>query len=220
MHKVINRFVWKTVNLTTNEPFFSPSYRFVAMQRNDYEKISSEEDEGNGDGILSFLFFQWMNHVIKTGSKRSLEQSDFLPLTQENSTSSVSEKLETKWNEEKVKGEQNGKRPKFWKSVLKLISVKDVLIIVFTGMLDSCCRILQPLFLGYLISSLMATTESRNDHLLYACAVAMGVNALIKSLSVQHFSIRTEVLGVRLTSAIKAMIYRKVCASLVVPHNL
>jgi len=190
------------------------------MQRNDYQKISTEEGEANHVGILSFLFFRWMNHVIKTGSKRALEQSDFLPLTQENSASSLTEKLQTRWKEEKAKGEQNGKRPKFWKSVLKLISVKDVLIIMFTGILESCCRIFQPLFLGYLISSLMATTESRNDLLLYVCAVAMGVNALIKSLCVQHFCFRTEVLGVRLTSAIKGVIYRKVCTSLVVPHIL
>ena len=181
------------------------------MQRNGYEKITAEEGEENHVGILSFLFFQWMNHVIKTGSKRALEQSDFLPLTQENSTSSVSEKLQTKWNNEKAKSERSGKRPKFWKSVLKMISFKDFLIIMFTGILDSCCRIFQPLFLGYLISSLMPATESRNDLLLYGCAVAMGVNALIKSLAVQHFSFRNEVLGVRLTSAIKAIIYRKVC---------
>ena len=199
---------------------FLSSYRFDAMQGNGYEKVSAEEGEENHVGILSFLFFQWMNHVIKTGSKRALEQSDFLPLTEENSTSSVSVKLQAKWNEEKAKGEQNGKRPRFWKSVLKMISVKDVLIILFTGILDSCSRIFQPLFLGYLVSSLMPTTESRNDILLYGCAVAMGVNALIKSLSVQHHSFRCEVLGVRLTSAIKGIIYRKVCTSLVVPHTL
>lgn len=196
------------------------SYRFDAMQRKGYEKVSAEEGEENHVGILSFLFFQWMNHVIKTGSKRALEQSDFLPLAQENSTSSVSEKLQIKWNEEKAKSEQNGKSPKFWKSVLKTISVKDVLVIMFTGILDSCCRIFQPLLLGYLVSSLMPTTESRNDLLLYGCAVAMGVNAFIKSLSVQHLSFRCEVLGVRLTSAIKGIIYRKVCTSLGVPFTL
>lgn len=196
------------------------SYRFDAMQRKGYEKVSAEEGEENHVGILSFLFFQWMNHVIKTGSKRALEQSDFLPLAQENSTSSVSEKLQTKWKEEKAKGEQNGKSPKFWKSVSKTISVKDVLVIMFTGILDSCCRIVQPLLLGYLVSSLMPSTESRNDLLLYSCAVAMGVNAFIKSLSVQHLSFRCEVLGVRLTSAIKGIIYRKVCTSLGVPFTL
>ena len=182
------------------------------MQRNGYQKISAEDGDANHAGILSFLFFQWMNHVIKIGSKRVLEQSDFLPLSQENSTSSVSEKLQKKWNDEKAKGEQNGKRPKLWKSVLKFISVKHVLISLFTGILDSCCRISQPLFLGYLISSLMPTAESRNDLLLYGCAVAMGVNALIKSLGMQHFSFSNELLGVRLTGAIKGIIYRKVCS--------
>lgn len=219
MHKVVKRFVWKTFNLPINEPFF------VQLQIRRYAKEWLPKDLHRGRWSKSrrhfiLLFFRWMNHVIKTGSKRALEQSDFLPLTQENSASSLTEKLQTRWKEEKAKGEQNGKRPKFWKSVLKLISVKDVLIIMFTGILESCCRIFQPLFLGYLISSLMATTESRNDLLLYACAVAMGVDALIKSLCVQHFCFRTEVLGVRLTSAIKGVIYRKVCTSLVVPHIL
>lgn len=195
--------------------------RFRAMERNGYEKISADDGDANHVDIVSFLFFQWMNHVIRTGSKRALELNDFLPLSQENLTSSVTEKLQTKWNDERAKCKRSGKRPKFWKSVLKMISVKDVLTIMFTGVLDSCCRIFQPLFLGYLISSLMSTTESRNDFLLYGCAVAMGVNALIKSLGMQHFSFRNELLGVRLTSAIKGIVYGKVCVVLSYPlHSL
>ena len=181
------------------------------MKRSGYEKISNEDSEENDVSIISFLFFRWVNNIIKTGSERVLQQSDFLPLSKENSTSSVTEKLQTKWDEEKAKCPQSYKRPKFWKSVVKMLPVKDVLIIMFTAILESCCRIFQPLFLGYLISSLMSSKETRNEVLLYGCALAMGVNALIKSLSFQQFGFRSELLGVRLTSAIKGIIYRKVC---------
>ena len=182
------------------------------MERSGYKKICSEDSEEKNVSFLSFLFFQWMNNVINTGSERVLEQDDFLPLSKENSTSSVTEKLQTKWNDEKAKCERSGKRPKFWKSVVKMKSVKDFSTIMFTGIVDSCCRIFQPLFLGYLISSLMSATETRNDVLLYGCALAMGVNALIKSLSNGHFCFRKELLGIRLTSAIKGIIYLKVCS--------
>ena len=181
------------------------------MKRSGYKKISNEDSEENVVSILSFLFFRWMNNIIKTGSERALQQSDFLPLSKENLTSSVTEKLQIKWDHERARCEQLGKRPKFWKSVVKMLSVKDVLVIMFTGILDSCCRIFQPLFLGYLISSLMSSKETRNEVLLYGCALAMGVNALIKSLNFQHFGFRSELLGVRLTSAIKGIVYRKVC---------
>ena len=189
------------------------------MKKSGYKKISSEDSEENDVSILSFLFFRWMNNIIKTGSERALQQSDFLPLSKENSTSSVTEKLQTKWNEEKAKCAQSDKRPKFWKSVVKMLSVKDVLIIMFTGILESFCRIFQPLFLGYLISSLMSSKERRNEVLLYGCSLAMGVNALIKSLSMQHFSFKIELLGVRLKSAIKGVIYRKVCRLTLAPYS-
>lgn len=180
-------------------------------ERSGYKKIATENGEEKIN-FLSLLFFQWMNNVIKTGSERTLEESDFLPLSKENTTRTVSEQLQTKWNDEIKKCKQNGQSPKLWKSVMKMVSAKELFTITLTGFLDSCCRILQPLFLGYLISTLGTAEEPRANPLLYVCAVAMAFNAFMKSMGMQQFSFKNEILGVRFSSAIKSIIYRKVCS--------
>ena len=97
------------------------------MAKNGYKKIS---DDANAEKVsfVSLLLFRWMNIVFKKGSERALEKTDFLPLAKENTSCFVTERLQTKWNEEKSKCKRNGKRPKLWKSVMKMLSVKDVFL--------------------------------------------------------------------------------------------
>ena len=188
--------------------FSSLDCKSRVMAKNGYKRISTE---GNIENVsfVSLLFFQWMNSVFKTGSQRPLEKNDLLPLSEENCTSSVTERLQTKWRIENTKSKGNGKRPKLWKSVLKMLSVQDYMIIVFTSALYTICGLLQPLFLGYLISALISA-ESQNNYLLYGCALAMGINGMIRSLSMHHLDFRCERLGIRISSALKGVVYLKV----------
>ena len=179
------------------------------MTKNGYKRISTE-GEGQNVSFVSLLFFRWMNSVFKTGSERPLEENDFLPLSEENFTGMLTEQLETKWNKEITKCKSNGKRPKLWKSVLKMLSVKEGMLIIFTGILNSICSLLQPLLLGYLISTLISTPEPQKNYLLYSCALAMGINALIDCLSINHYFYRCELLSVRIRSSLKGLVYVKV----------
>lgn len=178
------------------------------MKRDGYEKVSSNGKRQNAS-FLSLLLFQWMNSVFKIGSKRPLEQSDFLPLPNGNVTCSIIKQLKAYWNNEITKCKAGDRRPKLWKSVMKMFSFQETMFLIFTRILYSLCRTIQPLFLGYLMSSLMST-EPRTISLLYACALAMGVNALIGCLSMHHFDYKCELLGNRLSSALKGLIYLKV----------
>ena len=178
------------------------------MANNGYKRISTESDIENAS-FVSFLFFQWMNSVFKTGSQRPLEEDDLLPLSEENFTSSLTKRLQTKWRKENTKCKGNGKRRKLWKSVIRMLSVKDGMIIVFSSTVYTICGLLQPLFLGYLISAL-TTAEPQQNYLLYGCALAMGINGLIGSLSMHQLDYRCELLGIRISSALKGLVYLKV----------
>ena len=136
------------------------------MKRSEYRKISAKDTEENFS-ILSLLLFQWMNDVVKTGSERPLEQSDFLPLSKENKTRSVTEKLQTNWDDEIASSQRNNKKPKLWRSVIKMVSSKEALTIISAGLLDSTGRIAQPLFLGFLISTLISAEEPQKNIVLY-----------------------------------------------------
>ena len=107
-----------------------------------YNKISGDDDQEAS--FASSLFFRRMNVFLKEGSQRPLDQSDFLPLSDENSGRFVTEKLQTSWESTKHHCKINGKRPKLWKSMFDILSVKDVIIILTGEMLFSLCRLLFP----------------------------------------------------------------------------
>jgi ATP-binding cassette subfamily C (CFTR/MRP) protein 4 len=132
------------------------------MARNGYKKISTNEDK-EIVSFVSLLLFQWMNSIFKIGSERPLDENDFLPLSKENSASFLTDQLQANWNKETTKCNRNEKRPKLWKSVIKLPSVKDVMIIIFTGALNSISRLLQPVLLGYLISILISAEPQKDN---------------------------------------------------------
>ena len=178
------------------------------MARKGYSKISPSEDKESVN-FVSLLFFQWMNSIFKTGSERPLDENDFLPLSKENSVSFLTDQLIENWNKEKTKCNRNQKRPKLWKCVMKLTSVKDAIIIVFTNALRSISIVLQPLLLGYLVSILMSS-ELQKDYPLYGCALALCINSVIAGLCMHQYSYRCELLGIRISCALKGLIYSKV----------
>ena len=182
-----------------------------AMATNGYKKIPDDDDDAEKVSFVSLLLFQWMNSVFKTGSERALDENDFLPLSNENTTSSITERLQTKWNEEITNSKGKEKKPKLWKSIFMILSVKEVLFVVFTGVLYAIYCLLSPLFLGYLITTLISGEQQENT-LIYGCAlaVAMGINSLVGCFAVHHFSYQCELQGIRISSAIKGLVYRKV----------
>ena len=178
------------------------------MARTEYKKISKNEEK-EAVSFVSLLLFRWMNSIFKIGSERPLDENDFLSLSKENTASFLTDQLQENWNKEKTKCKRNQKRPKLWKSVIKLILIKDVLIIGFTNALYSISRLLQPLLLGYLISILMSA-EPKKDNLLYGCTLALCINSAIGVLSVHQQDYRCELLGARISCALKGLIYYKV----------
>ena len=178
------------------------------MAKSSYKRINNDAHTEHVS-FLSILCFQWMNAVLKTGNERVIEESDFLPLAKENTTCSVIELLQTKWNEETTKCKRNATKPKLWKSVLKILLVNDGMTLISLGILYTIYRNLQPLLLGYLMVSLMAS-ERQDSYLLYGCALAMAINAVVGRLSGHQLAYRCEVLGIRISSALKGLVCLKV----------
>ena len=83
-----------------------------------------------------------MNNVFKTGSERALQENDFLPLPEDNTSSFVITSLQAKWEKEQTKCKENVEKPRLWKSVVKMPSTKDVMLIVSTGAMFALSRIL------------------------------------------------------------------------------
>ena len=130
-------------------------------------------------------------------------------MSDENSGRFVTDQLRKSWESEKHHCKVNGKRPKLWKSVFDTLSAKDVIIILKGNILSATSVLLFPLFLGYLLSKLMST-EAENTYQLYACALAMCLNGLIGGLGMHQRSYRCEILGIKIGSALRGLVYQKV----------
>ena len=178
------------------------------MANNKYRNITSTEHSGSVS-FFSSLFFQWINILIKTGNERAVDKNDLLPLKEENTTRFLTEEFQAKWTEETANSRIQDVKPKLWKSVFKMLTAKDSVILITAGIIKTICRILQPLLLGYLIKSLMITRLQHN-YFLYGCASALGINELICSLSMHQFDYRCDVFGIRISSALKGLVYMKV----------
>ena len=135
------------------------------MTRNGHKKIINNKNTEKLS-LVSVLLFQWMSNVFKTGNEQTLDDNDFLPLSEKNTTCFGTEQLQIKWDEEITDCKGKGKKPRIWKSVMKILSVKDVILLFLNWFINAFNRILEPLFLGRFMASLLSA-ESQRIYRLY-----------------------------------------------------
>ena len=177
------------------------------MAKKTYRKIASSAHSEN-ISFFSSLFFQWMNILMKTGSERAVDENDLLPLKEETTSWFLTKKLQAKWTEETADSQIYDVKPKLWKSILKMLTAKEKMIFVSAMGVETLCHILQPLLLGYLVKSLM--TAELHNYLLYGSAIALGINGVISSVAMHQADYHCELLGIKISSALKGLVYMKV----------
>lgn len=185
------------------------------MPSKDYEKISNDDNDDADSShpalsanFLSVLSFWWMNNIFKIGSQRPLKLSDLPPLCEEDRTRDLTERLQKEWNNHVQECNTiQGKQPKLWKCLLRMFSCMEILFLMSFYFVESVCRVSQPLVLGFLLQSL--SSAQRNHTLEYVCCFLLSFSGLSTALT--HYSAyRLELIGMRLSSAIKGIIYLKV----------
>ena len=162
-------------------------------------------------GVSSTLTFHWMNGIFRTGNKRALEESDFLPLQDDDDTKRLTERIQRNWRVECKTRAVSGSEPRFWKAVLASIPRRSCAVLLWSGVIDAVCRFLQPLLLGFLLLNM----ESAQDVEYYsACelAAAMFLNALVRITANHCFIYHCERIGMQLRAAIKGAVFLKVSA--------
>ena len=186
------------------------------MENKGYESIKTDDKDlgnngrhpANSANFLSLLTCWWMNGIFRTGNKRPLEQSDFLPLNEEDKTKVQTEKLQEQWDEHvRECSITPGKQPKLWKCVLRILSFKEVLFLLSFWFIESVFRVTLPLALGLLLALLQST--ERNQPLVAGCCFFIGMAGVLSATT--HYSgFRCDLLGMRLSNALKGIVYRKV----------
>ena len=185
----------------------SKDYEILATDENDETRQEKSSHPMSSANLLSRLTFYWMNGIFKIGNKRSLDQSDFLPLHDDDRTRHLTEQLQKEWNNHVQECNSTAdKQPELWKCVLRTISLKEILYLLSYWFAESICRVSQPLVLGLLLRLLSSTEMNRT--LTYACCLLLALAGL--STACRHYSgYRFDLLGMRLSSALRGIIYLK-----------
>ena len=184
------------------------------MPQRGYESVPTEEDidqpSHSTTCFLSKLCICWMNSIFKAGSKRPLNQSDFLPLSDEDRTRDMTERLQEDWDRHMQECRSNGaKQPKLWKCLVRMISWEEIFFFMSFFFVESIARVTQPLVLAWIIH-LLSSSETQQPFT-YASCLLLSLSGL--STASTHFSnYRFELLGMRLRSALKGIVYLKVRA--------
>lgn len=184
------------------------------MVKNDYEKVNSDEEGKNNvnpvlnANIFSRITIWWMNKIFVTGNKRPLEEDDLFPLLEEDKSEVLTENLQEEWNKE-LKKRHQGKRPRFWKALMRVCPWYEYFSIVALVLTDMANRMTLPVLLGFLISYLMGIRQL-DVSFKYILPTFICITSLGRNLAQHHYQNRSALLGMRFRAAATGLLYKKV----------
>lgn len=161
-------------------------------------------------GILSRLFFSWMNNLMNIGNKRVLEQSDLYPLLDEDRCRGLTEKLEQTWHEEIRNSHIKGRKARLSRAMMKVLPWSDFALAGLSLFIAVACNILQPLLLGLLLSSMLHGGNVQYDRWLCLFAGGLCCSALFHVLAMNQYQSKVDYMGMRWRAAAIGVIYKKV----------
>ena len=175
--------------------------------RSSYEKLAAEAPEERTT-IFSRLTFGFLSSIIETGNKRPLEATDFSSLELE-STQYLTEKLEREWlNELKVRKERCS-QPRLRRALLKAVDKTLIALIVLLVILDSFCRMTQPVVLSFLLTE-MSNGSSFDVSMLVLYSALLSVSCFVQTFASRHSIYAIYIMAVKVKASLIGLVYKKV----------
>ena len=179
---------------------FDKAWKYSLFMKNPKERA----------GIFSRLFFSWMNSLMNIGCRRVLEHSDLYPLLDEDKSKALTEKLEQTWHEEIRNSHIKGQKARLSRAMMKVLPWSDYALASLSLFIGVACNILQPLFLGLLLSILLHTGTVRQDRWLFIFAGGLCCSALLRVLAMNQYQSKVDYMGMRWRAAAIGVVYKKV----------
>uniref|UniRef100_A0A4W2HTT3 Multidrug resistance-associated protein 4-like n=1 Tax=Bos indicus x Bos taurus TaxID=30522 RepID=A0A4W2HTT3_BOBOX len=161
--------------------------------------------EGNGNPL------QWLNPLFKIGHKRKLEPDDMYSVLPEDRSQHLGEELQGYWDQEVKRAQKDAQEPSLVKAIIKCYWKSYLIWGMFT-FLEEGTRVVQPIFLGKMISYVENYDPNDSAALHEAYGYAAGLSACVLLWAVLHhlYFYHMQRVGMRLRVAVCHMIYRKV----------
>ncbi|KAB0353884.1 hypothetical protein FD755_023422 [Muntiacus reevesi] len=155
--------------------------------------------------------FKWLNPLFKIGHKRRLEEDDMYSVLPEDRSQRLGEELQGYWDQEVKRAQKDAQEPSLMKAIIKCYWKSYLIWGVFT-FLEEGTRVVQPIFLGKMVSYVENYDPNDSAALHEAYGYAAGLSACVFVWAVLHhlYFYHIQHVGMRLRVAVCHMIYRKV----------
>uniref|UniRef100_A0AAA9SID3 Uncharacterized protein n=1 Tax=Bos taurus TaxID=9913 RepID=A0AAA9SID3_BOVIN len=153
----------------------------------------------------------WLNPLFKIGYKRRLEEDDMYSVLPEDHSQHLGEELQGYWDQEVLRAEKDAREPSLMKAIFKH-HWKSYLVFGIFILLEEGTRVVQPIFLGKMISYVenYDPTDSAALHEAYGYAAGLSASVLVWAVLHHLYFYHIQRLGMRLRVALCHMIYCKV----------
>ncbi|XP_040281246.1 multidrug resistance-associated protein 4 [Bufo bufo] len=159
--------------------------------------------------FCSKLFFCWLNSLFIVGHKKKLEEDDMYKVLPEDTSERLGEELQWYWESELQAAQKDGRVPRLTRAIIRCYW-KSYSVLGFFTFIEESVKVIQPIFLGNVISYFEKYDHSDADLAsAYINAAALSVCTLL--LAVFHHIYFYYVLraGMKLRVAMCHMIYKK-----------
>uniref|UniRef100_A0A4W2CXI7 Multidrug resistance-associated protein 4 n=1 Tax=Bos indicus x Bos taurus TaxID=30522 RepID=A0A4W2CXI7_BOBOX len=162
-------------------------------------------------GHKEAALIMWLNPLFKIGHKRKLEPDDMYSVLPEDRSQHLGEELQGYWDQEVKRAQKDAQEPSLVKAIIKCYWKSYLIWGMFT-FLEEGTRVVQPIFLGKMISYVENYDPNDSAALHEAYGYAAGLSACVLLWAVLHhlYFYHMQRVGMRLRVAVCHMIYRKV----------
>uniref|UniRef100_A0AC11B080 Uncharacterized protein n=1 Tax=Ovis aries TaxID=9940 RepID=A0AC11B080_SHEEP len=156
------------------------------------------------------IFSRWLNPLFKIGHEQKLKQDDMYSVLPEDRSQHLGEELQGHWDQEVKTAQKDAREPSLTKAIVKCYWKSCLVLGIFT-FLEEGTRVVQPIFLGKMVSYIENYNSSDSAALHEAYGYAAGLSACVLVWAVLHhlYFYHIQRAGMRLRVAMCHMIYRK-----------
>ncbi|KAL1204852.1 ABC transporter C family member 3 [Cardamine amara subsp. amara] len=157
-------------------------------------------------GILSLLTFSWMSPLIDLGNKKTIDLEDIPQLHASDSVIGLAPMFRSML-ESSDGSERSGVTTFKLMKALYFLAQWEILVTAFLAFLYSVASYVGPALIDTFVQYLYGRRQYNNEG--YVLVITFFVAKLAECLSQRHWFFRTQKAGIRMRSALVAMIYEK-----------
>nr|XP_046237998.1 ATP-binding cassette sub-family C member 4-like isoform X2 [Scatophagus argus] len=161
-------------------------------------------------GLLSKIFFWWLNPLFSTGYKRRLEEDDMYEVLSEDGSETLGQDLQRYWDQEVQVATKELRTPRLSKAIIKCYW-KPYAVLGFFTLIEEVIKVIQPVLLGKMINYFENYDPENMKALYKTLGYAAGLSLCTIGLALLHhlYFYHVQRAGMKIRVAMCHMIYKK-----------